>query len=262
MKCAFLDLDHTVIKTSYRQYLIGKPAELIARKLDITHEKAVHLLRGKVREIMREKILSEEYQHAFDWDTVLPEAMSRLGIRVSEFNALALLLEAVKSGATSVYEDSVRTIRVLKRDHRVYAMTGGLSKYQDIILRELGIYDLFDAVLTTDRLGYLKVRPEAFRVAIEKCGCDQAFHTGDSPSHDVAGAKQAGLPAFLMVREWIYLKPYDPLTRVGVALQEGLLQKKMREDILYGYIPEDLMMPDAIIVELKELIPLVRELNY
>ncbi len=255
MRCAFLDLDHTIIRTGYREYLLGKPAEVLSRSRDISREEAIRLLREKVREIMRERILLGDYLHAFDWDTILPRAMSMLGVEMDEqFDALSLLLDAVRSGSTSIYEDSIETVRALKRRYKVCVMTGGLSKYQDVILRELGIYDLFDSILTTDRLGYLKVRPEAFRVAMNICNCRGAFHIGDSPSHDIAGAKQAGLLAFLIAREWKELKPYDPFSRVDKALKEGLLQEKMREDILYGYVPENLMIPHAILIELREIV--------
>ncbi len=260
MRCAFLDLDHTVIKTGYRQYLIGRPSLLLSRKLSIPEDEAVRILREKVREIMREKILEEDYLHAFDWDVVIPEALRQLGVEVSEFDALSLLLEAVRSGATSVYPDSVEAIKELKRYRKVCLMTGGLSKYQDVILTELGIRGLFDAILTTDRLGVLKVRPEAFTKAMKICGCSDAFHTGDSPSHDVAGAKGAGLPAFLMVRELNHLRDVDPIERVGLLLKSGYLQDLMKKDILYGFIPEEMMVPDAVVVELREVVSLSRRL--
>lgn len=257
MNCAFLDLDQTVIRTGYRQYIIGRPARLVAKKLGIGEEIAAELLGGKVREVMRERIISGDYLHAFDWDLVIPEASKRLKVEIKEFDALPLLLEAVRSGATSLYPDSVGAIERLKDYHRVCVMTGGLSKYQEAILRELGIEDLFDGVLTTDRLGILKVRPEAFLRALEICNCEGGFHTGDSPSHDVAGAKGAGLPAFLMVREWADLKPIDPLTRVNFTLGRGLLRELMRKDLLYGFIPEEMMIPDALVVELEEVVDLI-----
>ncbi len=264
MKCAFLDLDRTVIKTGYRQYLIGKPAQLLSEKLEIELNEAINILRREVRGIMRKKIISGDYLHAFDWDLIIPEALSHLGVNMNreDFDALSLLLEAVKGGATSIYPDSIEAIEELRKDHRVCVMTGGLSKYQIAILEVLGIRNLFDEVLTTDRLGILKVRPEAFKRAMNICKCEKAFHTGDSPSHDVAGAKGAGLPAFLAARDWIALKPVDPISRVELALKNGLLKELIRKDILYGFLPESLMIPDAIIVELMEINNLIRKLGY
>ncbi len=264
MRCAFLDLDHTIIKTGYRQYLIGKPARLISEKLEIELDDAINILRGKVREIMREKIISGDYLHAFDWDVIIPEALSRLGINMDQkdFDALSLLLEAVRGGATSIYPDSIEAIEKLRNDHKVCVMTGGLSKYQIKILEELGIRELFDGIITTDRLGVLKIRPEAFRRAMNLCECGKAFHVGDSPSHDIAGARGAGLPAFLIIREWTHLKSIDPLFRVKLALERGLLKELMRKDMLYGFLPENLMIPDAILVELMEINELVKRLNY
>ncbi len=259
MRCAFLDLDHTVIRTGYREYLIGKPARLVSERLNIPLEDAIRTLREKVREIMRGRILRGDYLHAFDWDTVLPEALRLLGVEVRDFDALPLLLEAVRSGSTSVYPDSVEAINELRRDHRVCLMTGGLSKYQDVILRELGIDHLFDMVLTTDRLGILKVRPEAFIRALKVCECSSGFHTGDSPSHDIAGARGAGLPAFLVVREWTHLRDVDPVKRVELAIEDGSLDELLRKDILYGFIPPEKMIPNAIIIQLREVVVLSKK---
>ncbi|MDK2383848.1 MAG: HAD family hydrolase [Candidatus Korarchaeota archaeon] len=260
MRCAFLDLDHTIIRAGYRQYLIGKPASLLVEKLGISKDRAVHVLREKVREIMRQKILDGDYLHAFDWDVVLPEALHQLGVEVDRFDALSLLLEAVRSGETSVYPDSIEAVKELRRKYRVCLMTGGLSKYQDAILKELRIENLFDAVLTTDRLGILKVRPEAFVKAMKICDCSSGFHTGDSPSHDITGAKGAGLPAFLMVREWTHLRDVDPVRRVELTLRDGSLINLFKRDILYGFIPPEKMIPDAILILLKEIVPLSRRL--
>ncbi len=254
MRCAFLDLDHTVIRAGYREYLIGRPARLVSERLGIPQEEAVRALREKVREVMRERILSGDYLHAFDWDVIIPEALRLLGVEVRGFRALPLLIEAVRSGATAPYPDSVEAVERLRDDHRVCLMTGGLSKYQDVILRELGMEDLFDRVLTTDRLGVLKVRPEAFVRALEICGCSSGFHTGDSPSHDVAGARGAGLPAFLMVREWAHLRDVDPVKRVELTMRDGSLEGLLKRDLLFGFIPLERMIPNAIVILLKEVV--------
>ena len=261
MRCAFLDMDNTLVKTGYREYLVGVPAKYLADKMSIEHEKAVSLLRSKVREIMREKIVSGDYLMAFDWDYIIPEALKEFGVEIKDFDALSLLLSAVDGGATYVYEDTIEAIEEMRRQYIICIITGGLSRYQDAILDELGIRGLFDYVLTTDRLGYLKVRPEAFWEAMRICGCTKAFHVGDSLSHDVGGGKAAGLPVLLMARRWSWLRPYDPFQRVTIAMREGILQEEMSKDILYGYIPEELMIPDAIVIDMSEVPPLARDLE-
>ncbi len=261
MKCAFLDMDNTLVKTGYREYLVGVPAKYLADKMSIEHEKAISLLRSKVREIMREKIISGDYLLAFDWDYIIPEALKKFGVEIKEFNALSLLLSAVENGATYVYEDTIDAIEEMRERYVIGIVTGGLSKYQDAILDRLGIRELFDYILTTDRLGYLKVRPEAFWEAMRICGCTKAFHVGDSLSHDVGGGKAAGIPVLLMARKWSWLRQYDPFQRVTIAINKSVLREEMSKDILYGYIPEELMIPDAIVIEMGEVPSIARDLE-
>ncbi len=256
MKCALLDLDGTIIMTDYDRYLIGIPSKLLLKRKITNNEREAHrLFKLRVREIIKEQILSGNYIRAFDWDFVINRALSSFGIeeRVSPLN---LLIKSIEDGRTRPYEDAIPAVRELRKSRKVCVMTGGLSKYQLTIMEKLGIREEFDDVITTDRLGVLKVRPEAFHRALKECNCDEAFHVGDSLSHDIFGAKSAGIKAILIARDWKDLSDLSPMERPRAAMRMSLIMEKMSRDIMNGII--EVKVPDAIVLTLKELPPLAR----
>jgi putative hydrolase of the HAD superfamily len=69
-------------------------------------------------------------------------------------------------------------------------------------LRETGLLDLVDAVVTSAEAGERKPGPRVFELALERAGCTaaEAVHVGDSPANDVAGAAAVGIRAVLLRR--------------------------------------------------------------
>jgi putative hydrolase of the HAD superfamily len=81
------------------------------------------------------------------------------------------------------------------------------------ILEGLELAPWFDSVTISSEAGYAKPAPELFAVALGKHGASgpRSVHVGDSESHDVAGARAAGLAAVFVDRRW----------RGGIALADG-----------------------------------------
>jgi putative hydrolase of the HAD superfamily len=79
------------------------------------------------------------------------------------------------------------------------------------VLASTGLTPLVDGVLTSAEVGSSKPAPEIFERALELAGATpaDALHVGDSPDHDVAGARAAGIEPVLLVR--------DPPSRPPVA---------------------------------------------
>ena len=71
------------------------------------------------------------------------------------------------------------------------------------VLRDAGLADGFDAVLTSAEVGAAKPSPAIFAAALSALGvrAADALHVGDSPEHDVAGARASGLRAVLLRRD-------------------------------------------------------------
>jgi putative hydrolase of the HAD superfamily len=90
------------------------------------------------------------------------------------------------------------------------------------VLREAGLRELVDAVVTSAEVGAAKPDPRIFHRALEiaACDADDAVYVGDSPANDVAGAAAAGLRAILVERHGARsLTPPQPAARIGSLAQ-------------------------------------------
>ena len=67
---------------------------------------------------------------------------------------------------------------------------------------DAGWAPLVDAVVSSATAGAVKPDPRLFDAALEAAGCgpEEALHVGDSPEHDLAGARAAGVRAVLIDR--------------------------------------------------------------
>jgi putative hydrolase of the HAD superfamily len=70
------------------------------------------------------------------------------------------------------------------------------------VLREAGLRDLVDGVVTSAEAGAAKPDPRLFEAALELAGCrpDEALYVGDSPANDIGGAAAAGIRGVLLER--------------------------------------------------------------
>ena len=95
-------------------------------------------------------------------------------------------------------------IEQLARHYRIGALTNGNA---DIYKTDAG--DYFDFAFLAEDVGASKPALALFRAAIERAGVAAAAiaHVGDSPAHDVAGAREAGMKTV-----WFNpgAEPWDP----------------------------------------------------
>jgi putative hydrolase of the HAD superfamily len=90
------------------------------------------------------------------------------------------------------------------------------------VLEQTGLAPLIDAVVTSAEFGAAKPDPAIFAHALELAGAPaaQAWHVGDSPAEDVAGARAAGLTPVLIVRDGRPPEPPAASARRIAALTE------------------------------------------
>jgi putative hydrolase of the HAD superfamily len=71
------------------------------------------------------------------------------------------------------------------------------------VLRDAGLEEMVDGVVTSAEVGHPKPAPEIFTAALALAGCapGRAVHVGDSLDQDVHGALAAGIPAVLLRRD-------------------------------------------------------------
>lgn len=82
---------------------------------------------------------------------------------------------------------------------------GIISNFDSRLLELLNLLDLdqfFTSITISSQAGFAKPDPNIFQIALSKHNltAEQAWHIGDSPIEDYAGAKKAGLKAFCLNR--------------------------------------------------------------
>jgi putative hydrolase of the HAD superfamily len=116
---------------------------------------------------------------------------------------LGLVREAMLAAIHFVpYPDVPRALRALRERGLRLVVVSNWDCSLGEVLREAGIRDLVDGVVTSAEAGAAKPAAAIFEAALELAGCPpgRVVHVGDSPSRDVAGAAAAGIAAVLLRR--------------------------------------------------------------
>ena len=73
-------------------------------------------------------------------------------------------------------------------------------------LKKTNLRSFFSVIVGSGDVGYTKPHPQIFRVALDRMRvtADRALYVGDSPRHDVDGARSVGLEVVLIDREERY----------------------------------------------------------
>jgi putative hydrolase of the HAD superfamily len=118
--------------------------------------------------------------------------------------AAAIHLEEV-FGVQRLFDDAKSLLDAIDPELRLAVITNGASDTQRAVLRALGIEDQFRAVIVSGEVGVAKPDPHIFELALNALGvsAEQAWHVGDNPFVDVAGARAAGLTAVWLNRAGI-----------------------------------------------------------
>jgi putative hydrolase of the HAD superfamily len=88
--------------------------------------------------------------------------------------------------------------RLRSRGVKLGIITNGTVRIQDAKIDALGLRELMDVIVVSEREGVRKPDAEIFRRALDRLAVrpSEAWFVGDNPDVDVAGAYAAGLKAF------------------------------------------------------------------
>ena len=130
----------------------------------------------------------------------------------------AALLDALRFHA---YPEVPGTLRELRRRGIRLVVVSNWDASLHERLAETGLAPLVDGALASAELGTAKPDPAVFARGLELAGvpADEAWHAGDSPEEDVAGALAAGLTPVLVARDG---RPAPPGV-ARIAALDGLL---------------------------------------
>lgn len=90
--------------------------------------------------------------------------------------------------------------RIRRTGVRVAVISNSAGGVRDM-LAQAGLGDLFEFVIDSSEVGVAKPDPAIFHLALERMDLDpeQAWYVGDSPHHDLGGARSAGLARAILV---------------------------------------------------------------
>ena len=156
----------------------------------------------------RSAIVRDSVAVADDGTAHFGELLGRWG--VSEPAAVNRIVDRYQSDryrGLQLFEDALEGLQATGEHTQVAMITNGPTDIQQPKIDLLGIESLFSFVLISESVGFWKPDPRIFELALHRADvpAHQAAYIGDSPEHDVAGAKAAGLTAIWMNRrdeEW------------------------------------------------------------
>ncbi len=95
---------------------------------------------------------------------------------------------------TSLMPGTLEMLRAAASNHRMHIITNGFEEVQHVKLRNSGINDLFELVLTSERAGAAKPHAAIFREALRRTGASasESVMIGDNSDTDMLGARNAG----------------------------------------------------------------------
>jgi putative hydrolase of the HAD superfamily len=154
-------------------------------------------------EIEQEYAARRSFLHRDLFRDRLARTAARLGVVAPD----AVLAQFDRDQRAAVIEhlvpraDAVATLLALRaRDLHVAVVSNADDDYLEPVLHRNGIAELLDAWTSSEGANSCKPDSRIFEYALAKAGAsaDLALFVGDSPHHDVAGARAAGLRSVLI----------------------------------------------------------------
>lgn len=238
---------------------------------DILHEALGLVLREHTDRLTDGRLVP-----AYDWDDIVRSVGGRIGYPGRVDVEALVHTYCTDPKLVYLYPGARECLEALRASgHMLVTITNGFRIYQEPILRQLGILDLFSAEITPDEAGAVKPQPEIFRTAERKVWGDEprhgapCIHVGDTLTHDIAGARRAGwlsvyivqpgAPGFSELPEG----PARMAPRERPAAARAWLESRLAQDRrFYDNPPVELdeCIPDAIVTSLAEVPAVVSQL--
>jgi len=137
------------------------------------------------------------------WKTLFADGWSRLGL-VRDETAVDKLYRQFRRGSFNrVFDDVHPALQALRSRGMVVGVLSNFTTDCEAVLRTLGIGDYFSFFAISAVVRAEKPARAIFEYALRaaKRPAVQVLHVGDSPHHDVDGARGAGLNAILLDRD-------------------------------------------------------------
>lgn len=146
----------------------------------------------------------------------------KLGVEIDLYELLEALnkIKSLSKNTWKTYEYSIAVIKKLRN----LGLKVGLISNWDLtcrkILKENSLLELFDTVIISSEVGFLKPSKQIFDYAMKEAGADykKSIYIGDNYYDDVVGAAEVGMKCLLI----------NPYKKIGI------------EEINYPYVIKDI----------------------
>lgn len=244
----FFDLDATLVENQFSRQAIVPLLQEIA---DASDQSVEQVGRAMGDENWRRQQDTPNHPLTMDWHDIVLTIAEKHGVMLSE--QVDERWQAIASAdGVDVLDNAPDVLRTLKAPHRkIILSTKGLRKYQMPVLDVTGLKAHFDDILTPDITGYLKTKPEYFAKYADTDALK--IQIGDHYFDDVICAQEKGY--FCILRAPIdALRELDPFERPQHIATH-------REQIKTYPRAGTEVVPDAVVVSLKELPPIIEKLE-
>jgi putative hydrolase of the HAD superfamily len=245
------DLDGTLMQNPFRKWVFPEIKELISNQLQREFKSTEALIFEHELRMQQNRTVD-----AYDWDGMVQELLKKLRIDL-EINVEQLVLKHSFAPKIYVLEEAViPTLRRLKEQGFLLAtVTNGLYKYQYPVMKELGISDLFDEIITPEKVGCGKPDVNILR-GLQESGQIVA-HVGDRLDHDVYLANETGVRSILIYHKLPgSLRTLSPQKRVETAEFLKICKDKLEvENPLISSTPyPSAYIPTHVLYQIEELL--------
>lgn len=194
-----------------------------------------------------------------DWDDIIATVAARHGATFQRGSLPALAEKYATPPYINTLDDAVSALRTLREPgHRWLVVASmGLSKYQNPVMKALGLYDCFDDFLMPDLNGYLKTDPRFYGRYTGNGRQLQLIHVGDNYVHDVRIPAEIGAhPVLRLPVRDVEFAALDPFERPPLISEYGAMIQFYPSNPRYAD-----MLPDAVVVSIQELPSVVARLE-
>jgi len=185
-KAVLFDLDGTLFDrdASFLELVQAQYREFLTELAGVTKEAFVRRL-----------VELDEHGYA-DRLAVYREIATELGLPHSLAARLTTHFHDTYASFSKCFPEVPATLASLRRNgQKLGIITNGSTNMQERKVHELGIADLMDELLISEKEGLRKPDPRIFRLALGRLGvrAAEAWYVGDHPTVDIQGAFDAGL---------------------------------------------------------------------
>jgi FMN phosphatase YigB (HAD superfamily) len=246
----FVDLDNTICKSPY-PLIFDEIVDEISKKTGKNPEFVFSLINSefKIREELNETC-------AFDWDDILSCICRKMGWNWDS-SLLNYINKFIDTYGITVFKGVEKTLKQLKKEKvKLYCTSNGYFEYQEPILRATGLLNLFDELITSDKVGITKSSKQFYESKyIDK---NKVMIIGDSYKYEVYYPKKFGFHSIwdmetilspTKVRKYLNSKPTERYPLINFELEKYFSNT---ENNIYSQNYKFTILPDAIIFNFQE----------